>query len=201
VIGLVLQTDVDGDPAVRAAAGDSPGIEVAGAGGPSIFERADLDALLLNEWMASEYFASPVPTVPAQVVVDEASGASVRLLQAVVSRNRDPRRQMDVPAPWIVTLASLPAALSEEAKQGAGEADAAPRHTHPTDEDKQYAIVLNALEVMERHNAASAEPKIRRAGLLVGPSWMPALLRAYDTYRERAEAGRYGPAGRGQSES
>lgn len=191
-IELVLQPGANDELAVRSLVKEVSGIEVLGIDSPDIFERSDLDALLLNSWMAGEYFANRGPRVPSVVTMDDDVGTSMHVVEAVISSSRDPRAVLKVPAPWIVSFAALPVMPLEEREQGIGGGGSATRRTDPTDDDKTYAMTLDTLEVIERHNASSVEPKIHRAGLQVGPSWIPGLLRAYRTYCARLQAGRYG---------
>jgi hypothetical protein len=175
MIALVLQDVVSADDEreLHAALADQEGIEVIPWGSPDVFQQTTLDALMLDAWAAGELFAVPPPFEPVEVVVDEQSGKRAFLHSATVASADNPQRTMNVPAPWVVRYAAL------------RYVDAAPSLS---DEEFVYATVLNALEVMERHNAAATPGMraIRRAGIRVGSGWAAGLLRAYRTYRHQA---------------
>lgn len=191
MIELVLEIRNDADEAaIRELVGRRDGITLIGPGGQRLNERFDMDTLLIED--------SPVVRAGwGWVVVDEAAGIRVLLDGASITPS-DKAHVSDVAASWVVTLGyglgyegdyrRLAEGMDVDAVRDAerGECYIYEHKLH------WYPEFLNAFEVMERHNATGAVPPIQCVGMCMRPLWLPGLLRAYDTYRERTLAGAYG---------
>lgn len=175
MITLVLQDVVSAsdEQGLRTALAGQEGIEVLSWNGPDVFHQPTLDAIILDAWKAGELFAVPRPSEPAEVVLDSRSGKRAFLHSATVASARNPRRTVDVSAPWIVRSAAL--RLVESAPP-------------LSDDEVVFATVMNALEVMERHNdqVSSSADVIQSAGIQVSLGWAEGLAHAYRVYREQA---------------
>lgn len=191
MIELVLEIqDTAEEMAVRSLVGRREGITLIGPGGQRLDERIDVDTLLVEDW--------PIVGRRGWVVVDEAANISVLLDGASIIPS-DKARASGVAASWVVTLGyssgyegdyrRLAHGMDPDAVRDAG------RGENYIYENELHWLpeFLNAFEVMERHNATGAIPPIRCVGIAVRPLWLPGMLRAYDTYRERALTGAYGP--------
>ncbi len=192
MIELVLEIrDAADETAIRELVGRREGITLIGPGGQCLDERFDVDTLLIED----------VPVVEASrgwVVVDEAANISVLLDGASIIPG-DKARASDITASWVVTLGYSSGYEGDYRRLAYGMDPDAIRDAERGEcyiyEHKLhwYPEFLNAFEVMERHNATGAVPPIQCVGMWVRPLWLRGLLRAYDTYRERALAGVYGP--------
>jgi hypothetical protein len=194
MIEVVLQVlDAADEQLVREMVGDRRGIEVAGVGEPSIDERADVGTLVMQAWPAVDFYTGRPPRTPGGVVLNAASDERVHAYEATVTRIDRHYTARKLRASWIV---SYPHFAPTPESPGAGPAmvlapGRAPRPL--TDEEGPYTKLLNVLEIMEQHNAAGAQPAIRRAGIQAILEWLPGLLLAYGTYRERVLTGAYRP--------
>lgn len=188
MIQLVLRgADPDDDRLLTEQLGGEEGIEVALSTTPRLALRRDLDALLLNSAAAAELLNVRPAREPVTVTVDAATGARAAIYPAVVSTAHPPEPHWwrgELGAAWVVGYASFAAPPNAEL-----EGEGATALLAISDEEADYAIILDALEAMERHNATSAEPKIRRAGMEASANWALGLRRAYREYRARAAAG------------
>jgi hypothetical protein len=196
MIELILQVmNAEDEQLVREAVGDRAGIEVAGPGTPALYERADLDALILGEHIAVEYFLARPPRMPGEVVVDMSTDSRMPVYEATISPANDPHAQLKAPASWVVVFPNLN--LSGIRKDAAAKSALSGGLRTPQARavlDRLWSVqLLNVLEIMEGHNSARTQPRIRRAAIQIDPTLMSGLLWAYDTYRERAMAGTYEP--------
>jgi hypothetical protein len=198
VIKLVLRVrDAADVQSVREAVGERVGIEVAGPDTPILDERTDVDTLAMEDWPAVERYVGRPPRTPGWVVLDITSGARVHVYEATVTKIGHQYLTRPPLATWIVAYSHF-APTKESAESHEAMVFTPGRAPRPiTDEEAPYSTFLNTLEMMERHNISETETPIQRACIEVFhgwlSTWLPGLLRAYDTYWERALAGVYRP--------
>lgn len=140
---------------------------------PNFNSRRDLDALVLPRRIVAEDLGGTVARSPSEFIMDEASGKHVLILEAAISA-RPPERVNDFGAPWVVAETAL-----------------AQIDPNRTEDEACYAMILNELEVMERHNLMGYQPIIHRVGYSLGTYCREGLLSAYRAYSGRWLAGKY----------
>lgn len=201
MLELVLEIEI-GDAAdegaIRGLVGRRAGVELIGPDEPRLDERADVDTLLMEVGGASERYHGLPPHALGWVVVDEAERIRVLLEETTITAIDAAQALSKMTALWIATLAQgsyfegdfrrLASGADSETMRDAerGENYIFDNHLY------WYPEFLNAFEVMERHNVSGAPP-IHRVGIEARGLWIPGLLRAYQTYRERKLAGAYEP--------
>lgn len=201
MLELVLEIEI-GDAAdegaIRGLVGRRAGVELIGPDEPRLDERADVDTLLMEVGGASERYHGLPPHALGWVVVDEAERIRVLLEETTITAIDAAQALSKMTASWIATLAQgsyfegdfrrLASGADSETMRDAerGENYIFDNHLY------WYPEFLNAFEVMERHNVSGAPP-IHRVGIEARGLWIPGLLRAYQTYRERKLAGAYEP--------
>lgn len=201
MLELVLEIEI-GDAAhegaIRGLVGRRAGVELIGPDEPRLDERADVDTLLMEVGGASERYLGLPPHALGWVVVDEAERIRVLLEETTITAIDAAQALSKMTASWIATLAQgsyfegdfrrLASGADSETMRDAerGENYIFDNHLY------WYPEFLNAFEVMERHNVSGAPP-IHRVGIAARGLWIPGLLRAYQTYRERKLAGAYEP--------
>lgn len=191
MIELILQVDSSEAVHVRAIVGSHEGIEVAAMSLAELYQRPDVDALILGDHLAVEYFLAQPPRTVAEVILDGSNRTRVFVYEATITRANHPAASIHVAASWIVVFPLY--AAPSAAAQGV---DSAPELTTIRSRDvemhiAEYPLILNALEVMARQNAAGITPRIHRAALMADVTRTPSVLRAYNIYRTRALAGAY----------
>lgn len=201
MLELVLEIEI-GDAAdegaIRGLVGRRAGVELIGPDEPRLDERADVNTLLMEVGGASERYHGLPPHALGWVVVDEAERIRVLLEETTITAIDAAQALSKMTASWIATLAQgsyfegdfrrLASGADSETMRDAerGENYIFDNHLY------WYPEFLNAFEVMERHNVSGAPP-IHRVGIEARGLWIPGLLRAYQTYRERKLAGAYEP--------
>ena len=200
MLELVLEIEI-GDAAdegaIRGLVGRRAGVELIGPEEPHLDERADVDTLLIEVGGASERYHGLPPRALGWVVVDEAQQIRVLLEETTITAIDPEQAHIKTAASWIATLAQgsyfegdfrrLASGADQETMRDAerGENYIFDNHLY------WHPEFLNGFEVMERHNVSGATPPIRRVGIEARALWIPGLLRAYETYRERKLAGAY----------
>jgi hypothetical protein len=191
MIELILQASAQHASVLRTMARERQGIEVVSIGLPDLYRRVDVDALVLGDHLAVEYFLAQRPRSLGWVVVDIATDMRVLIYEATITQANLPGARLPVAAAWIIVIPLFaPPCLAGDGDPAAVQI-AEQGRTSISFEEAEYPLFLNALEVMERHNVAGKRPMIHRAAIMVDPVRMPSVLRAYDTYRERASNGAY----------
>lgn len=189
MITLILRGgSLNDDRLLTEQLGTEESIEIALSTTPHLALRQDLEALIMLSSIAAELLNIRPSRVPVAFPLDQAMGKNILIYPAVVGTAHPTEPHWwrgELKAAWVVGYASV-APPSEELKR----LEAAER-LPMLDEQADYAIILDALEAMERHNATGAQPQIGRAGMEVSANWAPGTLRAYREYRARAEAGTY----------
>ena len=208
MLELVLAIEMDDaadEGAIRGLVGRRAGVELIGPQEPRLEERADVDTLLMEVAGATERYRGLWPHTLGWVVVDDAGPIRVLLEETVITAIDPARAPRQAEAAWIATLA-IGSGFEGDFRRLASGAD--PETVRDAERGENYIWdnhlywypeFLNAFEVMERHNAAGATPPIRRVGIEARGLWIPGLLRAYETYRERKLAGVYGLTGQSDS--
>ncbi len=201
MIELVLEIrDAADETAIRELVGRRAGITLIGPGSQRLDDRIDVDTLVDEEESSGggAWYRRQFSIPRGWVVVNEADGIRVLLDEAFITAV-DKARAPDTAVFWIATLGESSGYEGDYSRLAAGMDPDAVRDAASGEyyifEHKLhwYPEFLNAFEVLERHNATGAVPPIQRVGIWARLLWTPGLLRAYDTYRERALAGAYGP--------
>ncbi|HET9979855.1 MAG TPA: hypothetical protein VFQ32_05395 [Ktedonobacterales bacterium] len=201
MLELVLEIEI-GDAAdegaIRGLVGRRAGVELIGPDEPRLDERADVDTLLMEVGGASERYHGLPPHALGWVVVDEAERIRVLLEETTITAIDAAQALSKMTASWIATLAQG-SYFEGDFRRLASGADSETMRDAERGENyifdnhlDWYPEFLNAFEVMERHNVSGAPP-IHRVGIEARGLWIPGLLRAYQTYRERKLAGAYEP--------
>jgi hypothetical protein len=207
MLELVLEIEI-GDAAdegaIRGLVGRRAGVELIGPDEPRLDERADVDTLLMEVGGASERYHGLPPRALGWVVVDETEHIRVLLEETTITAIEPALATVKTAASWIATLAQGSYFEGDFRRLASG---ADPEIVRDAERGENYIFdnhlywypeFLNAFEVMERHNVSGAPP-IHRVGIEARGLWIPGLLRAYQTYRERKLAGEYDPPNHGDS--
>lgn len=202
MLELVLEIEI-GDAAdegaIRGLVGRRAGVELIGPEEARLDECADVDTLLMEVAGATERYRGQWPHTLGWVVVDDAQQIRVLLEETTITAIDPARAPIKTMAFWIATQA-IGSGFEGDFRRLASGAD--PETVRDAERGENYIFdnhlywypeFLNAFEVMEHHNAAGATPPIRRVGIEARGLWIPGLLRAYETYRERKLAGAYDP--------
>lgn len=201
MLELVLEIEI-GDAAdegaIRGLVGRRAGVELIGPDEPRLDERADVDTLLMEVAGAVGQYHGLPPRALGWVVVDEAERIRVLLEETTITAIDAAQALSKMTALWIATLAQG-SYFEGDFRRLASGADSETMRDAERGENYifdnhlwWYPEFLNAFEVMERHNVSGAPP-IHRVGIEARGLWIPGLLRAYQTYRERKLAGAYEP--------
>lgn len=199
MIELVLAAGAEA-PDMRKRVGDQKGIEITDATWSDLYERPDVEALVMDQWPASEQFMiRSVFKAMGWVVIDKVTDTRVLIYPATIT----PAEPLDeeplvaqLAASWIVALPNLASHLELGNSPAAAIAERGDQFLASEDSGVDFARLLNALETMKRHNARGAQPPIRRAGVQafsasVRPEWLPGVLWAHEIYSQRLLAGSY----------
>lgn len=162
LIELVLQVNDEADlQIVRELIGSRTQVSVGEGDVQYLRKRHDVDAIILGEHLAVEYYLAKYPRLMSEVVIDRGANQRVHVREATISSGSNPKAQLHAAAAWIVVCPDPCGA----------------------------AQILNVFEVMEQHNATGIHTAIRRAGVLVDARMAKWYLAAYDIYWNRAQAG------------
>jgi hypothetical protein len=202
MIELVLEiemSDAAHEGAIRGLVGRRAGVELIGPDEPRLEERADVDTLLVEVGSATGRYHGQWPHAGGWVVVEEAEHIRVLLEETTIAAIDPEQARIKTTAFWIATLAQGSYFEGDFRRLAAGFDQETVREAERGENyifDNRlywYPEFLSAFEVMERHNAAGAMPPTHRVGIAARGLWIPGLLRAYETYRERKLGGAYEP--------
>ena len=179
------------------------GVTVIGPNEPHLEDRADVDTLLMEMPLVADRYHVQWPNVLRWVVVNEARQIRVLLQETPITAVDPEQAHVKMAASWIVTLA-ISYCFEGDLPRFGPDTDPMSLWEDDAERGQSYIMInglywypefLNAFEVMERHNTSGATPPIRCVGIAArgqwGDLWIPGLLRAYETYRERKLAGAY----------
>lgn len=181
-----------GARAMRVAIGNRRDVTVMAHREEDLLHDVPLDALVMDIAPASEIADVRVPRSLETVVTDIATDTRVLVYEAEIfparrSNNLDPGGPS-----WIVVLAQIAGQVPMEVVDPAIREAVTRGEQFLNSADNldavHYVRYLNALEVIERHNASGNQAPICRVAFwAIDDSMISSLLRAYDEYRGRLD--------------